>query len=437
MPGEPNVRPWLLVSYRSDGGKREPDKYWAGIGKSSYGNLKQSLKTNGDLKQIAAQTVAGAKDDNEKVLRLIQYIRANVRDLYGHDVSEEDRAKVLKKRPKDRDATASEIFKSGMGAPDELNILFAALAMEVGLDARPALIANRDDLVFTKGLAEAFFLRSIDMAVMIDGKWKIYDVSMRMLAPQMLGWREEGVMALIADPKNPDFVLSPVSMPDDSRSERTAKLALSDDGTLEGDVEEKWTGHAAYDHRYELRDESGSRQQEREKDEIVKVYPQAEVTGLHLDNFAKPDQPLQLRYHIRIPGYAGRTGKRILFQPLFFERGDAPVFTAVDRRYDVVFRYAWRDSDDVTIALPAGFELEKPESPGVLPIGQVGSYAVRMVINGGTVLSCKRELVFGNSGTIYYPLKLYPVLKNVFDEVNRRDAVTLSLKQAATRAAAQ
>jgi hypothetical protein len=435
MPGEPNVRPWLLVTYRTDGGKRDPDKYWAGVGKASYGDLKQSLKTNGDLKRNAAEAVSGAKDDNEKVVRLIQYIRANVRDLYGHDVSDEDRAKVLKKRPKDRGATAAEIFKSGMGSADELNILFAALAMEIGLDARPALIANRDDLVFNKGLTEAFFLRSIDMAVMIDGKWKIYDVSARMLPPEMLGWREEGVLALVADPKDPDFVLSPVSPPDDSLSSRTAKLTLAADGTLEGDVEEKWTGHAAFDRRYDLRDESESSQLEQEKDAIVKLYPRAEVSDLHLDNIPKPEQPLDLRYHIRIPGYAGRTGKRILFQPLFFERSDAPVFTSADRRYDVVFPYAWRESDDVSIALPAGFELEKAESPGDLPIGGVGAYALHMSVADGRTLSCKRDLTFGNGGNIYYQVKLYPALKNVFDEVSRRDAVTLSLLQASTRAA--
>ena len=438
MPGEPNVRPWLLVNYRTDGsGKRDPDKYWNNIGKTSYSELKQALKANGELKQIAAQTVSGAKDDNEKVVRLIDYIRANVRNLYGHDVSDEERTKILKKRAKDRNATAAEIYKAGVGDSNEMNVLFAALAMEVGLDARPALLANRDDLVFNKGLTENLFLRSIDMAVMIGGKWRIYDVSARRLAPQMIDWREEGVLALIADPKNPEFIVSPVALPDDSVSMRTAKLTLGDDGTLEGDVEERWTGHAAYDHRYELENESDARQQEHMKEDIVKVWSQAEVTDLHLDNANKPDLPLELHYHLRLPAYAGRTGKRILFQPLFFERGDPPVFTSIDRQYDVSFRYAWHEIDDVSIALPPGFELEKPESPGDLTFGGVGSYGVHMSIEGGKVLSCKRDLVFGNKGTLYYQVKAYPVLKNVFDEVNRRDGVTLSLKVATTKQAEQ
>ena len=431
MPGPPNVRPWLLISYRdSKDTNRDPDKYWSNIGRKSYGTLKQSLKTNGDVKQAAASAVSGAKDDNEKVVRLIQYIRANIRDVYGHNVSEEERTRFFKKRPKDREATAAEIFKSGMGTETELNILFAAMAMEVGLDARPALIANRNDLVFSKALPEDYFLDNIDMAVMIGGKWKVYDVSARDLPPDMLSWREEGVPALVTDAKDPQFIITPVSVPEASTKIRTAHLTLTDDGTLEGDVDAKWTGHEAWRRRVELEGESESQQQEKEKDAIVAEYPQAEVSDLHLDNLAKADRPLELRYHVRIPQYAGRTGKRILFQPMFFERSDGPLFTAADRQYDVVFPNAWRESDDVSIRLPDGFALEKPESPGEQPFGNAGSYAVKMKILNGNTLAFTRELVFGNKGNIVFGRDKYPILKNVFDEINRRDSVTLSLKQA-------
>jgi len=431
MPGQPNVRPWLLISYRDSGDmRRDPDKYWSNAGKKLYGTLKQSLKTNGDVKKAAADAVNGAKNDNEKVVRLIQYIRANVRDVWAHDVSEEERAKFFKKRPKDREASAAEIYKSGMGTATEVNILFAAMAIEVGLDARPALIADRNDFIFNKALAEDYFLDNIDMAVMIGGKWKVYDVSARDLPPDMLSWREEGVPALVTDPKDPQFIVTPVSLPEASRKIRSAHLTLTDDGTMEGEVDLKWTGHEAWLERVELEGESESRQLEKEKDTIVAEYPQAEVSDLHLDNLTKTDQPFELRYHIRIPQYAGRTGKRILFQPMFFERGDGPLFTSADRQYDVYFANAWRESDDVSIRLPDGFALEKPESPGEQPFGTVGSYAVNMRIVDNNKLTFTRELVFGNKGGIFFGRDKYPIVKNIFDEINRRDSVTLSLKQA-------
>jgi hypothetical protein len=63
----------------------------------------------------------------------------------------------------------------------------------------------------------------------------------------MLLWREEGQQALVSDPKDPVFVKTPLSAPQKSLEKRTAKLRLSDDGTLEGDVRVEYTGHSAVD----------------------------------------------------------------------------------------------------------------------------------------------------------------------------------------------
>ncbi len=137
---------------------------------------------------------------------------------------------------------------------------------------------------------------------------------------------------------------------------------------------------------------------------------------------------MRLTYHIRIPGYAGRTGKRIIFQPLFFQHGEGPLFSAADRQYDVIFPYAWRETDGVGIRLPAGFQLEKAEAPSGLNFGQPGSYRVAMTVHNG-VLVCERELVFGQGDYLSFPRKTYPQLKAIFDEIHREDDVTFSARQ--------
>jgi hypothetical protein len=292
------------------------------------------------------------------------------------------------------------------------------------------MLGSRDDVVFDKRTTQKLFLRSVDMAVSIGGKWKLYDVSTTLLPPGMLSWREEGVAALVTDGKKPEFIFSPMSAPADSLTARQAKLALSEDGTLEGDVNETWTGHAAEQRRRPLDGEAAARQQEDTKDEILKAYPQAEVTALRLENADNAEKPLALSYHIRIPGYAAHTGKRILFQPLYFERGESPLFSTAERQYDVFFPFAWQDTDNLTIALPAGFQLEKAENPGPIAFGAPGGYKLSMSAGKGELI-CKRELTFGNDGYIAFGKAAYAQLKDVFDEVHRRDGVTFSLRQVA------
>ncbi len=428
MPGEPNVRPWALAFY-SDGKKREPEKYWNDIGKEMYNKfLKPALKSSGEIKQAATGAIEGAGSDEEKVLSVIRYVRKNLRDLYGTKVTEAERAKVLKQMPKQRLRTAEEILKSGVGTADELNMLFASLATAIGLETRPALVADREDVVFDPKLVDQYFLRSIDMAVNIGGQWKLFDVSARLLPAGMLTWREEGMKVLLCDPKNPVFIESPLSPPVASATVRTATLTLLDDGTADGDVDQTFTGHTARERRGEMVSDTEERRKERIKEEITKVFPDAEVSEAKVENADDPENPLKLHYHVKLPNYAQRTGKRLLLQPLYFQRGVAALFTATDRQYAVVFPYGWSEKDVVSIRLPDGFALDNPDNPGSMDFGKPGSYNLLIQIKDGKELVTTRELTFGAGNILMFPKDVYPKLKSVFDEIHTRDGHTISLK---------
>jgi len=427
MLGEPNVRPWALLYYRSDM-KRDPDKYWDSIGRKVYGNLKQALKANDDIKRAAAEAVGGASAPEEKVSALIRYLRKNTRGLYDPGVTDAERDKLLAKMPKDRERTAAEVLKSGLGTADERNLLFAAMASSVGLEARPVLLPDRTDIVFSPKMADEYFLDNVDMAVKIGDDWKFYDVSAH-LPPGMLGWSEEGLPALLSDPKKPIFLTSPVAPPEGSLTRRTARMTLSDDGTLEGDIEESFSGHAAVEKRKKLEGESEARQQEAYKEIVTGVFTQAEVSSVAVQNADNSAEPLAVKYHIKVPGYGTRTAKRILLQPLFFQRGATPKFTAAERRYQIVFPYAWKEHDEVSIAFPPSFVLDKGENPGKLDFGKTGWYELKMGIRNKHELVITRELVFGQEGLLNFQREAYPQVKNAFDAIHGTDSVALTLRQ--------
>ena len=105
-----------------------------------------------------------------------------------------------------------------------------------------------------------------------------------------------------------------------------------------------------------------------------------------------------------------------------------PVFSTADRQYDVVFPFAWRDTDGISITLPAGYHLEKPENPGNIDLGETGSYELAMTMRGRTLI-CLRNLVFGKSGHIRFARQSYSTLKALFDEIHRHDEVTFALRE--------
>lgn len=436
MPGEPNVRPWVLVFY-SDGSQKNPDKYWEGEGKDAYRRMKLSMKVNDDIRAAATKAVAGAQNDNDKVIALIRHVRKNLRSIYSSSVTDAERANIVKQMPKTRRRTSEEVFKSGIGFPNELNILFAAMASAVGLETRQAFLGDRDDLTFHPSLADIYYLSNIDMAVNSGGKWKLYDVTARLLAPSMLTWREEGTLALISDPKKPEFVETGLSSPDDSVTQRIGRFELKADGSLEGTVGMAYTGHKAHEERLSLDGDSPEKQQEGIKEQVMAVFPDAEVSSIVIEDADDPEKPLKIRYAVRIPGYAQRTGKRILFQPLFFQRGETPLFGANERMHAVHFRYGWKELDSITLKWPEGFQLDSAENPGGINFGPPGEYSLEMGKAGDRELRVSRGLTFGKGGLIIYPQTAYSPLKRGFDEIHRRDETTLVLKEAASGVGAQ
>jgi hypothetical protein len=425
-PSDPNIEPWALLFYRQ-GSVKQPDQYWNEEGKKTYHEIKDSVKGGEELKAAVQEAVAGARNEEEKVTALVGYIRKSLRNLNDPQITQAEREKFLEKLPNDRFRTSAEIFKSGIATSREMNVAFAAAAMAAGLEARPVLASDRAEYAFNPKLADVYFVDNLDMAVKLGDSWKVVDVSNRLLTPGMLPWRQEGMSALLADPKAPMFLRLPVSAPDASVERRTAQLQLAVDGTLAGEVEETYTGHRAEDYREEIANQSPAQREEWFRKRIVRMFPDADVTGIKLDNAEDASKPLVARYHLDAPHFAQVTGKRILFQPNAFRRAEGSPFTATERRFSIEFPYSWHEIDSIHIRLPEGFALDNADSPGGLNFGDTGSYQLQMTVGNGELVT-SRDFTFGNRGIIFFEAKNYLILKKIFDQIEVRDTHTISLK---------
>jgi hypothetical protein len=429
-PSEPNREPWALLFY-SAGAQKDPDKYWNEQGRKAYGDLKSLLKSNDELKTASAEATSGVAGDEEKISAMVLYVRKHLRNLFDPDVTQADRQKYFKSLPRDRFRSAAEIFKSGIATPREMNVVFAAIAMHAGLEARPALVADQSEIALgPKAMTDTYFLDNVAMAIKLGDSWNVFDVSQRSLTPGMLPWREEGVVALVTDPKTPVFITTKAAAPAASSELRSAKLSLSAEGLLSGDVEESYSGHRAEDYRESLLSKSQAQREEWLHDRVVRMFADADVTSIQLDNVDDAAKPLSVRYHLEAPRFAQVTGKRLFFQPIAFRRGQASPFSASERRYPVQLPYAWKESDQIRIQLPEGFSLDNADSPAGMDFGKPGSYQVKISVVKSNIqeLVVSREFTFGDQGIVYFEPRVYPTIKKAFDEVQVRDGHSISLK---------
>jgi Domain of Unknown Function with PDB structure (DUF3857) len=429
-PSEPNLEQWVLLYYRENE-TTDSKKYWNDEGKKLYQELKASLKTSDELKAAARQAVTGAASDGEKIDRLTAYLWKNLRQLGDPDVTSAEVQEYIAKLPKGRNRTSVEIFKSGIASPNEMNVAFAALAMAAGIDARTARIADRTEIAFNpKAMLDSYFLDGTALAIQDGGSWKFVDVSRKLLAPGSLPWEEEGVFALITDPKESTFVTTPIAPASASLDQRNGHFRLAADGGLAGNVEEEYTGHRAEDYRSQLHGQSAAQQEEWFRDRVSRVFPKGDMTQFQIENAEDPRQPLRVHYHVTAPAFAQVTGKRLLFQPNVFRRAQAAPFTASERKTMIEFPYAWKEVDQIQIILPAGFSVDNAENPGSLNFGASGSYKLEMSITQGTPMAFngRREFSFGEGGALYVDPENYAPVKKIFDVIRTRDTASISLK---------
>jgi hypothetical protein len=213
-------------------------------------------------------------------------------------------------------------------------------------------------------------------------------------------------------------------------------LKLSAEGTLEGDVQETLTGHRAEEARQTARNQSPAQREEALRDVLTHMFPDSEISSVSIENYDDAVKPIVLHYGLKAPLYAQATGKRLLFQPIPFQRAVASRFSGSDRKLPIEFRFAWKEVDEIHIALPDGYTLDNAESPGGLTFGDPGSYVLTIGVTKGEhpELVTNREFTFGNNGYLTFPVKSYASLKAVFDQIHLRDAHTLSLIQNAAAA---
>jgi hypothetical protein len=428
MPPEDQVKTWMLVFY-SKPGRPEPQKFWFDLGRAYYEATKSLIKANDEVKQKAAALVADAKSDEEKLQKIFEFCRNSIKNTSNDasGISAEERRKLKDNK------SPSDTLKREMGSSMDIDLLFAALANGAGFDARIVLSPDRGDIFFDKDLPNAYFLDPQNVAVNLGGTWKFFDPGYNYVPYGMLRWQEEGEPALVTDPKQPVWVDVPMSSPEKSKVTRRARMKLLDDGTIEGDVELTYTGHYAIERKEDMDEESETEREENVKSQIKSRMSVAEVTNLKIENVTDHVKPLVISYHVRFPGYAQRTGKRLFLQPAFFQKGVGPLFATNSRKYPIYFHYPWFEDDRVDIELPSGYALDSPESPAPFISGKISEYRPSLAASAdGKLLVYKRSFFFGGEAAVLFPVESYGQLKTYFDQLHKNDNHTLALKQTAT-----
>lgn len=421
MPPEDSVRSWAMVRYFT---LASLFSAYPLLAVEIHHAFQPFMKVDKEIKQKSNEITDGVNSPDEQLQKLLEFCRTNIKNTDDRNAFTEEQLEKIKDNKKPADT-----LKRGVGTSGDINLLFAAMVNALGFEARVALLPDRGRRLFDPNVTIPGALRPAAIAVRFGTKWKFYDPSFKYMTPGMLRWQEEGVDGLVAN-SSPEWIKTPMSAPQKSKEKRVANLKLDENGTLEGDVTIEYTGHLGIERKM-LNDEDSPVQQEENLKEAMKArLSTAELTNIQIENVTDSTKPFIYKYHVRVPDYAQRTGKRLFFQPGFFHKGIAALFSSGTRKYPIYFRFPWSEEDEIILTLPQGYVLDNADRPAPISAGVVSKYDVQMgVTDDQRTLRYHRTFFFGGGDSILFPVENYQTIKRLFDEVHKGDNHTITLKQ--------
>jgi uncharacterized protein DUF3857/transglutaminase superfamily protein len=414
-------RPWVLIYYQARTSSTNLRDQYLEYSKSLYQDSAKAIKPTGRIRALAAEAVANKPTLDERIAGLMRVTRRVVTRIDVDTATGEQRRKAKANK------NADDIASRGLGTAEDTRTLFIALAQSVGIDARIAATSNRAEFLQTPTHSNPYFLDGFLVAVRNGDAWIFVDPANEHSPNGAVRWNYAGQEALITDAKTVITARVPLAPAARSMKQRTGKFTLLDDGTIEGEWKLVYSGYWADIFREQEDQDSPSERTKTLQEDIASRVPGAVVSDVQLDA-GNTAEPYSVSYKLRIPGYAQRTGARLFFQPIVFQKGLTPYFPSPTRSTEVYFRFPWTEQDDITISLPRGFQLEQPEVPGELNGGSA-RYRLAMTM-GGSVLSVSRTFVMGSTDNIVvFDQQRYPVVKEFFDRVHTADGHTLVLRR--------
>ncbi|MGA3006503.1 MAG: hypothetical protein ABSE59_01300, partial [Opitutaceae bacterium] len=339
---------------------------------------KDHIQVNRAVKEAAQQITQGAKDDLEKAQRIHDYVQNLFQRFVHQPKKSSEAASPVSYAVKMKSVLNFEKDKPPHLSANDFLWLAISLDRAAGLHAEVLLVPSRSLSRFDPRLVSMAFLPDLCAAVEVGGQWHF---SMPQLPSPLLfdqlPWQLEGQPALLALEDKQEFIDVPCTAPAQTVIRHEGTFELSADGTLTGQGKLSFTGHSAYSARSVLRGKNEERQRAIVQKFIDRELAPAEIEITGLKNLDDLSQPVEISFHLTWTGFATVADHRLFIHPFVFRTHATSPFAATERHYPIYFPYARQENDHLTIAFPAGYDLEAKVAPASHP-GESLSHTLKL-----------------------------------------------------------
>jgi hypothetical protein len=365
------------------------------------------------VSDAAKELTSGATTQDEKLNKLYDAVMKLDNTRYSREHSnDENRAEGVK-----RVKSAADVLALKRGSPDELAMLFLALARAAGFHAEAMTVVDRDRDFFEQNYLDSDQFNDLIVLVTVDGKERAFDPGERYASYGTLHWKHSLAGGLRQQDGHTAISESPNIGYKDTVVQRLADVTLEPDGTVTGSATIICTGQRAMRWRQRALEGDQVALKKQFDDELQSELPPGIL--IQTDHFLGLDsESSNLMIRMKVSGSLGTaTGKRIFLPLSIFSAGTRDPFTSSHREEPIDLRYPFLEKDEVTLHLPAGFQVESVPSDARVDLPQNALYLSHAKADGQTI-TYTRSYIMGN---VLYNASEYDKLKGFFDDVSNKD----------------
>ena len=426
MPPRNELEYRVVFTYHDEIPERDVNKYWKQFGKKKNGQVEAFIDKRKAMEEAVAGIVSAADSPEVKLQKIYARVQQIQNLSYLPRKSAEERKHEDIKENKD----VEDLWKHQYGTGWDVTWLFLALARAGGLEAYPCLVSGRSEYFFRKERVDGRELDANVVLVKMNGKDRYFDPGAAFTPYGLLPWMETGVDGLRLDKDGGTWIQTPLPTSDESKILRKADLKLTGEGDLEGKLTASFTGLEALWRRIEERNQDDTERKKFLEDEVKESIPGgSEVELTKQPEWNSSESPLTAEFTLKVPAWASAAGRRSLLPTALFSASEKHLFEHADRVWPVYFRFPYKATDDVSIQLPTGWQVEsvpKEEDKDL----KGAEYSLKVEKNNGTV-RIQRML---RSDLFMVPKENYPVLRSFFQFVKSEDEQQVVLQPGGTTA---
>ncbi|HEX8060058.1 MAG TPA: transglutaminase domain-containing protein, partial [Cyclobacteriaceae bacterium] len=366
---------------------------WEQIAKLYWKSVQDKVKGgDGALKEELDKAIAGATTDEQKLIKVYEYVRDAV---MWNDINSMSPSQSPKK-----------VLETKKGTAADINTLLAAMIEKLGITVYPVLLSTRSNGFVRVNAPLISQFNYVVCAVQFGDKMILLDATSRMLPLGLISEKCLNGPGLVVTPTGFDWLdLKPLVK---SRTSISADIVLDVTGQIDATLNVEKTGY----HSVRSRDQY----HKKGETEYVKAFlgPSWTVASSEFADVKDVSLSFKEKYKISISEPTEGTAGTIFLNPFILGREAENPFKTKERLYPVDFGNTFDRVYMAKIKVPEGYIIDEiPQSKMIALPGNAGRYSYNFQQNGDVVnfssfLSINRSLFLQDE---------YPNLREFYNQM--------------------